>query len=190
MRPQRFFAKAATVSLLTMTLIACSGSDDEKSLTEEQKQDTPEEIAPVSKTFSLFFESGEDQIRGDQEPFLNALAKTLKESGETFEIRGCTDESGPADKNYWLAHRRAWNIAEYFKEQGIAINPNGLSGQNRDIHGTNEGECPDMASSDSEYEITNPDQNLEMRVDIITNPDYPSPNSINKTDDSIFIFPF
>ena len=146
-------------------------------------QDNNDEVIAPPPPLSIFFEHGGDKLSETAKEQIKSIADYLKESGDTFEIRGCASPDGNEDYNFWLSYRRANAVLDELKDQGVPITQyqdvEGVIGQDRDVYGAGE-ECPPLDQVDNSGvsdEAINAKKGSEQfkRTDIILNPKYPEP---------------
>ncbi len=132
------------------------------------QEQAKKDIAPPP--LAIFFGPDEDEVPEGAEKQIKNIAQYLIETGDTFEIEGCTSKDGQSNENFFLATRRAQNVLTALEEQGVPVtryqNIKGIVGQDRDIYGTNEGECAPLVDG---VEDTKEES---RRANIHLNPEY------------------
>lgn len=110
---------------------------------------TQQEVTPPP--LSIFFGMDKYKIPEHSNQQIKDIAQYLIESGDAFEIEGCSSPDGGDMNNYLLATRRAHNVLNALEEEGVPITRyrdiDGVIGQDRDIYGTGGGECTPLAEN-------------------------------------------
>ncbi|MGH1377478.1 MAG: OmpA family protein [Alphaproteobacteria bacterium] len=132
------------------------------------QEQAKKDIAPPP--LAIFFGPDEDEVPEGAEKQIKDIAQYLIKTGDTFEIEGCTSKDGQSNENFFLATRRAQNVLTALEEQGVPVtryqNIKGVVGQDRDIYGTNEGECASLVDGVED------NKEESRRANIHLNPDY------------------
>lgn len=68
---------------------------------------------------AIQFEFGKSLITRSSYPYLNELARILKETGMTVEVKGHTDDVGSEDVNMRLSRERAEAVVRYLLDAGV-----------------------------------------------------------------------
>lgn len=184
------FAGLATAGLIITLILANKTTSDpeEGELTALQdadpatsliiQQNNANELAENPATrpppLTVFFGPGQKELSQDNLDQIKDIADYLNETGETFEVRGCTDNVGPEDENYWLSYSRANNVLKALEQYNVPITRymneyddqgNLINGQDRDVYGNGE-DCPPLIDGEADT------QEESRRADILLNPEY------------------
>lgn len=205
MNNKSIFNKASILSVAILLTIACDNKEiahtdgeDNKLInnkeTANQLIHKPTEPSIIQHTqasakvsinpppLAIFFGPSEDEIPKEAHKQIKDIAHYLIETGDTFEIEGCSSIDGQTDNNFFLAMRRANGVLNALEEQGVPVtryqNINGITGQDRDVYGTGEGECTSLTDE------TQDTKENSRRVNIHLNPHYKQeePQSTNQVD--------
>ena len=166
-------ASAATVALLLILT-----SETTKDLDAETIEVSPlpateitqQEAKPQPPPLSIFFGISEHDVPESSNQQIKDIAQYLIETGDSFEIEGCTSSDGSDGSNYALATGRAHSVLNALEAEGVPVTRyrdiEGIIGQDRDIYGTSEGECAPLAEG-----LADTDEE-SRRADIHLNPVY------------------
>ncbi len=87
-----------------------------------RKDDLSDELKEHGRVVlrGIYFDTGKDLIKSESLPTLEALAKAIKEGGETaYVIEGHTDDRGGATFNQGLSGKRAASVKKWLTEHGV-----------------------------------------------------------------------
>lgn len=151
--PDKSFAHAASALAITIVLTGCLASDDEEVI------DTIKREPPPALTF--FFNMNEHDLGEEHEQHLWDIADYLAESGDTFEIVGCSSTDKSED-NFALSYRRMGAVRDALIERHVPQE------QFMDLYGDGEN-CTPLSK---EFGNT---QDQMRRASIVLNPIYDQP---------------
>lgn len=106
-----------TLFILTTTSISFAQNDLSDSTDAEKTVDTAE---VTMSTFLVFFPTASFAIDKRYHPDLDRIVQQLKESNETIELLGYTDDIGGAADNQKLSEQRANAVQAYLLQSGIS----------------------------------------------------------------------
>lgn len=166
-------ASAAVVGLL-LVVTSNSTNDIDVKATEiapaSANEIIQQEEKPLPPPLSIFFGISEHEVPESSNQQIKNIAQYLIETGDSFEIEGCTSPDGSDNSNYALATGRAHSVLNALEAEGVPITRyrdiEGIIGQDRDIYGTGEGECAPLIDG-----LTDTDEQ-SRRANVNLNPNY------------------
>ncbi|PCI57051.1 MAG: hypothetical protein COB36_01925 [Alphaproteobacteria bacterium] len=164
-------ASAAVVGLL-LVVTSNSTNDMDVEATEIASISTNEITQPkiTPPPLSIFFGISEHDVPESSNQQIKDIAQYLIETGDSFEIEGCTSPDGSDNSNYALATGRAHSVLNALEAEGVPITRyrdiEGIIGQDRDIYGTGEGECAPLVNG-----LADTDEQ-SRRANVNLNPNY------------------
>ncbi len=163
MPQNRFFNGIAhTTAVVTISLLSSVANAPEASETDlnAQNNDTTQTIEPPPLT--IFFDKESNELPENAKTQIKDIADYLIESGDTYEIVGCSDSVGNASANYALSWRRMGAVRDELEQHNVP------KSQEMDQFGDGE-DCPSLIEGE-------PDSREEARrAEFRLNPVYEQP---------------
>ncbi|MGH1376320.1 MAG: OmpA family protein [Alphaproteobacteria bacterium] len=155
---------AQTAAVVTISLLGSIANAPEADITNpnDHDSDTKNTTTHEPPPLAIFFGKEGDELPDGAKEQIKDIAAYLIETGDTFEIRGCSDPKGNDSSNFALSYRRMGSVRNELKQYNIPEE------QYKDLYGDGE-DCPTLTDGE-------PDTiEQARRAEFILNPVYEQP---------------